>query len=130
MRGAPDPGCDNDNVPPTPAQQARAAAIAAEISARLAGVGFALPGTLADRMTRCGYPGCRCRADPPRPHGPYHQWTRKKVAGFWRRGVPAKLGWGVAASGHGPALLATGVLPVRRAGAVTGSRVADGGSVV
>jgi len=54
----------------------------------------------------------------------------KKVAGFWRRGVPAKLGWGVAASGHGPALLATGVLPVRRAGAVTGSRVADGGSVV
>ena len=18
-----------------------------------------------------------CRADPPRPHGPYHQWTRK-----------------------------------------------------
>ena len=65
-------------MPPTPAQQARAAAIAAEISARLADVGFALPGTLADRMTRCGYPGCRCRADPPRPHGPYHQWTRKK----------------------------------------------------
>ena len=25
------------------------------------------PRTLADRMTRCGYPGCRCRADPPRP---------------------------------------------------------------
>jgi hypothetical protein len=20
----------------------------------------------------------RCRADPPQPHGPYHQWTRKK----------------------------------------------------
>jgi hypothetical protein len=39
---------------------------------------FALPGTLADRMTRCEYPGCRCRADPPQPHGPYHQWTRKK----------------------------------------------------
>ena len=29
-------------------------------------------------MTRCGYPGCRCHADPPRLHGPYHQWTRKK----------------------------------------------------
>ena len=34
--------------------------------------------TLADRMTRCGHPGCRCHADPPRLHGPYHQWTRKK----------------------------------------------------
>jgi hypothetical protein len=29
-------------------------------------------------MTRCGHPGCRCHADPPRLHGPYHQWTRKK----------------------------------------------------
>ena len=77
MRETQDPGCDNDNVSPTPAQQARAARIAAEISARLAGVGFALPGTLADRMTRCGHPGCRCHADPPRLHGPYHQWTRK-----------------------------------------------------
>ena len=78
MREMPEPGCDNDTVSPTPAQQARAAAIAAEITARLADVNFALPGTLADRMTRCGHPGCRCHADPPRPHGPYHQWTRKK----------------------------------------------------
>ena len=62
-----DPGCDNDTVSPTPAQQARAGRIAAEITARLADVAFALPGTLADRMTRCGHPGCRCHADPPRP---------------------------------------------------------------
>ena len=41
------------------------------------GVGFALPGTLTERMTRCGHPTCRCHADPPRLHGPYHQWTRK-----------------------------------------------------
>jgi hypothetical protein len=68
---------DNENVPPTPAQQARAAAIAAEIAA-LAAAGLALPGTLADRMTRCGRPNCRCHADPPQLHGPYHQWTRKK----------------------------------------------------
>ena len=73
-----DHGCDNQNVSPTTAQRARAAAIAAEITARLAGVAFALPGTLADRMTHCGHPTCRCHADPPRPHGPYHQWTRKK----------------------------------------------------
>ena len=68
-----DPGCDNESVPPTPAQQAQAARIARELAA----LGFALPGTLTDRMTRCGYPGCRCHADPPRLHGPYHQWTRK-----------------------------------------------------
>jgi hypothetical protein len=74
MREFQDPGCDNDSVSPTPAQQARAARIAREIAA----LGFALPGTLADRMTRCGHPGCRCHADAPRLHGPYHQWTREK----------------------------------------------------
>ena len=77
MRETPDPGCENDNVSPTPAQRARAARIAAQI-ARLAQAGFILPGTLTERMTRCGYPRCRCRAGPPRLHGPYHQWTRKK----------------------------------------------------
>ena len=76
MRKTADPGCDNGSVSPTPAQQARAAAIADQIAA-LARAGFALPGTLADRMTRCGHPGCRCHADPPQLHGPYHQWTRK-----------------------------------------------------
>jgi hypothetical protein len=73
----PSPVADNESVSPTPAQQARASAIAAEIAA-LATAGFALPGTLADRMTRCGRPNCGCHADPPRLHGPYHQWTRKK----------------------------------------------------
>lgn len=78
MRGTGDFGCDNENVSPTPDQQARAQAIAAEITARLAGLTFALPGTVADRLTRCGRANCRCHADPPRLHGPYHQWTRKK----------------------------------------------------
>jgi hypothetical protein len=78
MREVRDSGCENKNVPPTPAQQAQAARIAAEITARLADVNFTLPGTLADRMTRCGHPRCRCHADPPQLHGPYHQWTRKK----------------------------------------------------
>ena len=77
MRETPDPGCENDHVSsPTPAQQARAAAIAAQI-AGLTQAGFILPGTLTERMTRCGYANCRCRADPPQLHGPYHQWTRK-----------------------------------------------------
>jgi hypothetical protein len=78
MHGARDFRCDNQNVSPTRAQRARAARITAEITARLADVKFALPGTLAGRMTRCGHPACRCHADPPRLHGPYHQWTRKK----------------------------------------------------
>jgi hypothetical protein len=81
VAGPAKPSQASDTVSPTPGQQARAAAIAAEITARLADVSFALPGTVADRMTRCGHPGCRCHADPPRPHGPYHQWTRKKTAG-------------------------------------------------
>jgi hypothetical protein len=76
MRETPDPGCENSCVSsPTPAQQARAAAIAAQIAELT--TGFILPGTLTERMTRCGYPRCRCHADPPRLHGPYHQWTRK-----------------------------------------------------
>jgi hypothetical protein len=78
MRDVRDFGCDNQSVSPTPAQQARAAAITAEITARLADLAYALPGTVADRLTRCGHPGCRCHADPPQLHGPYHQWTRKK----------------------------------------------------
>jgi hypothetical protein len=78
MRKMRDFGCDNDSVPPTPDQQAQATRIAAEITARLAGTTFALPGTVADRKTRCGHASCRCHADPPQLHGPYHQWTRKK----------------------------------------------------
>jgi hypothetical protein len=52
----------------------------AAIAARLGEVGFALPGTLIERSHTCGKPNCRCMADPPRPHGPFYQWTRK-IAG-------------------------------------------------
>ena len=38
----------------------------------------------------------------------------KAVNGSWRRRVPAKLGSGGCAGGHGPGFAATGVLPVRR----------------
>lgn len=68
-----DLGCNNDNVSPTPAQQAQARRIAGQ----LADLGFTLPGTLTQRMTRCGQTNCRCHADPPQLHGPYNQWTRK-----------------------------------------------------
>lgn len=46
----------------------------------LAEVGFVLPGTLTERLTRCGHANCRCHGDPPVLHGPYHQWTRKVQA--------------------------------------------------
>ncbi|MDP1569501.1 MAG: hypothetical protein Q8L86_05810 [Vicinamibacterales bacterium] len=58
-----------------PTVQDRAAQ--AKIAADLGSVGFALPGTILERRIRCGKPGCRCAADPPRLHGPYYQWTRK-----------------------------------------------------
>ena len=50
------------------------------LAARLGGLGFISPGSLVRRYTTCGKPGCRCQGDPPRPHGPYYQLTRK-IAG-------------------------------------------------
>jgi hypothetical protein len=73
MPEARNPRCQTGNVSPTPAQRAQAARIAQAI----AEIGFVLPGTLTERPMRCGHPNCRCHADPPALHGPYHQWTRK-----------------------------------------------------
>jgi len=47
------------------------------IAARLATAGFALPGSLLERTMRCAKPNCACKTEPPKLHGPYHQWTRK-----------------------------------------------------
>jgi hypothetical protein len=66
-------------------QRAEARQIAAELSA-IARSGKVLAGSITERRTRCGRPGCRCQADPPQPHGPYYQWTRKvraKTVGRW-----------------------------------------------
>ena len=73
-----------ENVSPTSSQQARAAAIAAELAA----TGLALPGTLIQRRVRCGRANCRCHADPPLLHGPYWQWTRKAAGKTITRLVP------------------------------------------
>jgi hypothetical protein len=51
-----------------------------QLLAELAQLGFVLPGTLTARRTRCSSPGCRCHAEAPELHGPYHSWTRK-IAG-------------------------------------------------
>ena len=47
---------------------------------QLADTDIVLRGSIAARLTRCGQPTCRCKADPPTLHGPYWFWTRK-VAG-------------------------------------------------
>lgn len=61
-------------VDPDRRQEARQ--IATEL-AQIARTGQVLPGSITERHTRCGHPGCACQADPPRRHGPYWQWTRK-----------------------------------------------------
>lgn len=48
-----------------------------ELAAELAEIGLISSGSLTRRYTRCTSPGCKCRADPPHPHGPYWQLTRK-----------------------------------------------------
>ena len=48
-----------------------------ELAEQVADIGFIAAGTITRRHTRCGKPGCRCQAEPPQPHGPYHQWTGK-----------------------------------------------------
>jgi hypothetical protein len=50
---------------------------AARISKALSEIDLALPGSIEVRSTRCGKTNCRCKADPPRLHGPYIVWTRK-----------------------------------------------------
>ena len=48
-----------------------------ELAAQLATIGLIHSGSHTRRYTRCATPGCKCRADPPQPHGPYYQWTAK-----------------------------------------------------
>ena len=43
----------------------------------LADLGPIRRGTILRRLVTCGTSSCRCRADPPRLHGPYYEWTRK-----------------------------------------------------
>ncbi len=51
-----------------------------ELAQQLADIGLISSGSITRRYTYCATSGCKCHADPPRPHGPYYQWTTK-VAG-------------------------------------------------
>jgi hypothetical protein len=71
--------CHPETVRVAASHQAQARQIADELAA-IAATGMVLPGSITQRRTRCGRDGCACRADPPRLHGPYWQWTRKIAA--------------------------------------------------
>lgn len=43
---------------------------------RLAEFDYVCSGNLRLRYAVCGTPNCRCKAQPPEPHGPYHYWSR------------------------------------------------------
>jgi hypothetical protein len=65
-----------------------------KLKAALATLGDLRPGTLSEQYNVCGKPGCRCKASPPRKHGPYYQvsftWQGKSQTQFVRREeVPA-----------------------------------------
>lgn len=47
------------------------------LTAALAEIDLALPGSIQVRQTRCGKASCRCHGAPPQLHGPYIVWTRK-----------------------------------------------------
>jgi hypothetical protein len=61
----------------------------AQIKTALAALGDLRPGTLSAQYNVCGKPGCRCKAQPPRKHGPYYQvsftWQGKSHSQFVRR---------------------------------------------
>jgi hypothetical protein len=52
------------------------------VKRELAALGDLRPGSLSQQYNVCGVAGCRCKASPPKKHGPYHQLslTRKGKA--------------------------------------------------
>lgn len=50
-----------------------------KIKRELAQLGDLRPGSLSKQYNVCGNPNCKCKATPPKKHGPYYQLssTRK-----------------------------------------------------
>ena len=64
--------------------QGRSPAVKIEdVKRQLAALGEMRPGSLSTQYNVCGSPGCRCKASPPKKHGPYYQvsYTRKGKSG-------------------------------------------------
>ena len=53
-------------------QRAREARIG-KIKQQIEKLDLVRPGVLSQQLNVCGKAGCRCKADPPQKHGPYHQ---------------------------------------------------------
>ena len=48
----------------------------AALQRRIAGFDYVCSGNLRQRYAVCGTENCRCKAQPPEPHGPYYYWSR------------------------------------------------------
>lgn len=59
-------------TPAARAQQARTRI--RRIRTAVAAIDYLCSGTLLERLTCCGKPGCRCAHDPAARHGPYYDW--------------------------------------------------------
>jgi hypothetical protein len=61
-----------------------------KIKDQIAALGDLRPGALSEQYNVCGNPRCRCKADPPLKHGPYHQLSftlnGKSTTQFVRKG--------------------------------------------
>ena len=44
-----------------------------KIKGKLVRIGDLRPGSLSQQYNVCGNPNCRCKEDPSKRHGPYHQ---------------------------------------------------------
>ena len=69
---------------PPPSLESRIEALKEELTA----LGDLRPGSLSKQYNVCGKPECRCKANPPRKHGPYYQlsftWKGKSHSQFVR----------------------------------------------
>ncbi len=48
----------------------------AALRGRIVDFDYMCSGSLRQRYTVCGTQNCRCKAQPPEPHGPYYYWSR------------------------------------------------------
>jgi len=59
-----------------------------KIKQQIVALGSLRPGSLSQQYNVCGKPDCRCKADPPQKHGPYHQlsftWQGRSSTQFVR----------------------------------------------
>ena len=66
-----------------------------ETKKTLVALGDMRPGSLSKQYNVCGKPGCSCKADPPKKHGPYYQvsYTRKGKSSVCAPLTPPSHAW-------------------------------------